>query len=292
MTDPTPGSSEPADPDATTPGAERAESGPGTGPRAEADAESGPRAEPEVVGTESRKQKEKKERSFWKELPILVVVALLLSFVLQTFVARVYLIPSESMEPTLHGCAGCTGDRIVVEKLTFRFRDAHPGDVVVFRGPDSWSRDGATSNRSSNPIIRGFQELGSAVGLVAPDENDLVKRVIATAGQTVECCDLQGRVTVDGKPLDEPYVQMDFPWVPGGENATYPMGRVFGPITVPADSVWVMGDNRSSSADSRYHVLDENSGAVPLDNIIGKARWIVLPFSRIGSISDHDPQGS
>ncbi|MDV3209620.1 MAG: signal peptidase I, partial [Rhodococcus ruber] len=85
-----------------------------------------------------RKQ-DKKEKSFLRELPVLILVALVLSFLLQTFVARVYLIPSESMEPTLHGCPGCTGDRIVVEKIGYRFGDPRPGDVVVFRGPDSWS---------------------------------------------------------------------------------------------------------------------------------------------------------
>ncbi len=121
----------------------------------------------------------KKQRSFWRELPILILVALVLSFVLQTFIARVYLIPSESMEPTLHGCVGCTGDRIVVEKIGYRFGDPQPGDVVVFRGPDSWNSD-FVSTRSSNTIVRGAQEVGSVIGIVAPDENDLVKRVIAT----------------------------------------------------------------------------------------------------------------
>lgn len=101
-----------------------------------------------------------------------------------------FLIPSESMEPTLHGCAGCTGDRIVVEKIGYRFGDPEPGDVVVFKGPDSWNTK-YVSNRSDNVVVRGIQEVGSWVGLVPPDENDLVKRVIATGGQTVECCDDQ-----------------------------------------------------------------------------------------------------
>ena len=161
--------------------------------------------EQEQTGGRSRRRrgKDKKPRSFWREIPILIVVALLLSFLLQTFIARVYLIPSESMEPTLHGCPGCTGDRIVVEKISYRFGDPKPGDVVVFRGPESWS-EGYSSTRSDNVVVRGLQEVGSLVGVVPPDENDLVKRVIATGGQTVECCDDQGRVLVDGKPLDEP----------------------------------------------------------------------------------------
>ncbi len=241
---------------------------------------------------EDPKPHEKKPRSFWRELPILILVALVLSFLLQTFVARVYLIPSESMEPTLHGCAGCTGDRIVVEKLGYRFGDPKPGDVIVFRGTESWNKD-FTSTRSSNTSVRGAQEVGSLIGIVAPDENDLVKRVIATGGQTVECCDDQGRVLVDGKPLDEPYVQMDFPFVPDMLTCDTDLrsGRCFPAVTVPEGNLWMMGDNRSNSADSRFHVSDELMGTVPIDNVIGKAFLIALPPSRLGGIDAPDIQG-
>lgn len=244
------------------------------------------------AGSGGAAKSQKKSRSFLRELPILILVALVLSFLLQTFIARVYLIPSESMEPTLHGCAGCTGDRIVVEKVSYHFGDPKPGDVIVFRGPDSWSQD-FTSTRSSNVVIRGAQELGSLVGLVPPDENDLVKRVIATGGQTVECCDAQGRVLVDGKPLDEPYVVMDFPFVSGSQtcDTTQKSARCFGPVTVPEGNLWVMGDNRSNSADSRYHVGDDLQGTIPIDNVIGKAIFIALPPSRMGTISSPDIQG-
>lgn len=237
-------------------------------------------------------RREKKPRSFWRELPILILVALVLSFLLQTFIARVYLIPSESMEPTLHGCPGCTGDRIVVEKIGYRFGEPEPGDVVVFRGPDSWNSE-FVSTRSSNTIVRGAQEVGSLIGIVAPDENDLVKRVIATGGQTVECCDDQGRVLVDGKPLDEPYITMDFPFTPGTLTCDTDLksGRCFPAVTVPDGHLWVMGDNRSNSADSRFHVSDETMGTVPVDNVIGKAFMIALPPSRWGTIDAPNIQG-
>lgn len=230
-------------------------------------------------------------RSFWKELPILILVALVLSFLLQTFIARVYLIPSESMEPTLHGCNGCTGDRIVVEKLSYDFGDPHPGDVVVFLGPPSWSND-YKSIRSSNVVVRGLQNVGSIFGVVPPDENDLVKRVIATGGQKVECCDAQGRVLVDGKPLDEPYIVNDFPFTPGTLTCDTALksGRCFGPVTVPDGNLWVMGDNRNNSADSRYHVGDDLQGTVPIDNVKGKAVFIVLPPGRMGTVSSPDIQ--
>lgn len=236
-------------------------------------------------GDAEKEPKKKSEGSFWRELPILILVALVLSFVIQTFIARVYLIPSESMQPTLHGCPGCTGDRILVEKVSYRFSEPEPGDVLVFRGTGPWAED-FVSTRSDNVIVRGFQELGSAIGIVPPDENDLVKRVIAVGGQTVQCCDEQGRVLVDGRPLDEPYVASDFPFEPGQLDCDTDVrsGRCFGPIRVADEHLWMMGDNRNQSKDSRWYVGDESDGAVPVDNVVGKARWIILPPSRWGSI--------
>ncbi|CCQ13605.1 putative serine peptidase [Rhodococcus sp. AW25M09] len=216
-----------------------------------------------------------------RETAVLVVVALVLSVLLQTFVGRVYYIPSGSMEPTL-----LVGDRIAVDKMAFRFGDPHPGDVVVFRAPTSSWNIGYSSTRSTNAIAKALQDAGSWAGLVAPDENDLVKRIVAVAGQTVQCCDSQGRVEVDGRPLEEPYVVMDFPFVDDALTCqTAPQsGRCFGPVTVPSGNLWVMGDNRSGSADSRAHASDELGGTVPVDDVIGKARLIVLPPSRWGTI--------
>lgn len=223
----------------------------------------------------------KRRASFWRELPILVVTALVLTFLIQTFLARVYVIPSASMEPTLHGCPDCTNDRVMVDKLTYRMRDPSPGDVLVFRGPDSWGSNAEFSNpRSGNVLVRGLQQAASLIGLAPPDERDFVKRVIAVGGQTVQCCDRQNRVMVNGAALDEPYAVF----------ARDEPQEEFGPITVPSRGLWMMGDNRNNSADSRRHVSDQRAGTVPLVNVIGKARLIVLPPARWQSIPDPDPQ--
>ncbi|MEO7193999.1 MAG: signal peptidase I [Pseudonocardiaceae bacterium] len=221
----------------------------------------------------------RKKGSFWRELPILVLTALVLTFLIQTFLARVYVIPSASMEPTLHGCTGCTNDRVLVDKLTYRFRDPRPGEVVVFRGTDSWASE-FTSQRSDNLLVRVLQDAGSLIGLAPPDERDFVKRVIAVGGQTVQCCDKQNRVMVDGQPLTEPYAVFI-----GHEPQ-----EEFGPVTVPQGNLWMMGDNRNNSADSRRHIADNRSGTVPVSNVIGKARVIVLPISRWQILADPDPQ--
>ncbi|RZS34670.1 signal peptidase I [Herbihabitans rhizosphaerae] len=224
---------------------------------------------------------EKKKRSFWKELPILIGVALLLSILIQTFLARVFVIPSGSMESTLHGCAGCTGDRILVDKVVYAFTDPEPGEVLVFERPESWKSE-FTPERSENPVVRWLQGVGALFGLASPDEDDIVKRVIAVGGQTVECCDDQHRVQVDGKPLNEPYLH----WEEG-----FPQHQeAFEPVTVPQGFLFVMGDNRNVSYDSREQGGGGQAGLVPVDNVIGKARVIVLPPSRWNGIGDDNPQ--
>lgn len=229
-------------------------------------------------------------RPWWIEVPIIIVVALLISIGVQTFIGRVYLIPSESMEPTLHGCAGCEGDRIWVDKLTTLGGDPEPGEVVVFNAPDSWESQHVV-HRSENPVINGLQTLGSYVGVVAPDENAVVKRVIATEGQTVQCRPGDPGVLVDGKPLAEPYI-LQPPQYPAdpltGSDACG--GPYFGPVTVPEDHLWMMGDNRTNSLDSRYHMADEHQGAIPVDTVVGKVRGIILPFSRFGGVDAPDIQ--
>ncbi|WP_405165938.1 signal peptidase I [Nocardia sp. NBC_01499] len=230
----------------------------------------------------------KKQRPFWQELPVLVVIAAVIAALLVNFVGRPYVIPSESMEPTLHGCAGCTGDRIYVEKLSYYWGDPKPGDVVVFVGPPSWN-DTYQSTRSHNSVVRGVQNFFSFFGLVPPDENDLVKRVIAVGGQTVQCCDAQGRVLVDGKPGDEPYARYTIPYTPG-QTFGVGGGREFAPIKVPDGNIWVMGDNRNNSRDSRAHTSDDLHGTVPVSNVRGEAVFKIWPPGRIGPVRSESPQ--
>lgn len=244
----------------------------------------------------------KKKRGAVREAAILLSIALVLYYVMLTFVARPYLIPSESMEPTLHGCAGCVGDRIMVDKVTYRFTTPEPGDVIVFKGPPAWNV-GYKSIRSDSTPVRWLQNALSFVGFVPPDENDLVKRVIAVGGQTVECRASTG-LTVDGKKLNQPFLDVNTMMA---DPQIYPcLGNEFGPVKVPENRLWVMGDNRTHSADSRAHCTnlpadaqkgllctgDPMAGTVPVDNVIGKARFIAWPPGRWGSVSAINPQTS
>ncbi len=233
------------------------------------------------------KAKKPKKTNWLVEILGVLVVAGILSFLLQNFVGHQWYVPSESMEPTLIGCQGCTGDRIITEKITYYASDPKPGDVIVFKGPsDSWNIEGAPSPRSSNTVIRGFQEVLALVGLQPPNENDLVKRVIATGGQTIGCQSGVG-VTVNGKRINEPYLAESAKQV-ATEDPCW--GHPFGPITVPSGNVFVMGDNRLDSADSRFHLEDQYQGTVPKADIRGKVVAIVYPFSRVRVVHSIDPQ--
>lgn len=240
---------------------------------------------------EKRTDNQEKSAPWYVEIPVVIVLTLVIIMVLQTFVGRVYMIPSQSMEPTLHGCTGCTGDRIFVDKLSYTFGDPEQGDVVVFKGPDSWN-ERYTSQRSSNTVIRGLQNLGSLVGLVAPDENDLVKRIVAKGGQTVQCLEGDPGIMVDGKEIDSSYT-LNPPAYPvdptTGSDACG--GFYFGPITVPEGNYFMMGDNRTNSADSRYHLGDQYQGTIPRENIKGKVQFILFPLNRIGGVPHIDIQG-
>jgi signal peptidase I len=226
-----------------------------------------------------RRHRHRAQRPFWQELPLLLVVAVVIALLVKTFLAQAFYIPSASMETTLHGCTGCSGDRILVTKPQYWFGDPQPGDVVVFRGPSSWQPEVATAE-PGNWVSRSLLSVARALGAAPPSGRDFVKRVIAVGGQTVQCCDDQARVTVDGRPLDEPYLH--------GADRTDDLG--FGPVTVPAGRLWVMGDHRSDSADSRVHIDDQWQGTVAVDEVIGKAEVIVWPVGRIGVVGSPDIQ--
>lgn len=267
----------------------------------DAETADGPVPEPGPAGEASEPDEaDGTKHSTLREFALLAVIAIVLYYVMLTFVARPYLIPSESMEPTLHGCTGCVGDRIMVDKISYRFSAPSPGDVIVFKGPPPWNL-GYKSIRSNNTVLRWMQNALSFIGFVPPDENDLVKRVIAVGGQTVQCRAETG-LTVDGKPLKEPYLDRN---TMAADPSVYPcLGSEFGPVAVPAGRLWVMGDNRTHSADSRAHCTsvpaealkgvlctgDPTSGTVPVSNVIGKARFIVWPPSRWGGVESVNPQ--
>lgn len=239
--------------------------------------------------SEPADQVKAKETPWYIEIPVVVLLTLAIMFVLQTFIGRLYVIPSASMEPTLHGENG-SGDRIFVEKVSYYFSDPEPGDVAVFKGTDSWNT-GFSSNRSDNTFVRGMQEIGSWVGLVPKDENTLVKRIIATGGQTVSCQAGDPAVMVDGKPIDQSYtLQPSFYPVDTTTGSDACGGAYFGPIRVPEGNYFMMGDNRTNSADSRYHLGDQYQGTIPRENLRGKVEAIVFPLDRMGGVADPEIQ--
>jgi len=231
------------------------------------------------AGGRGSASKPQNKTSLLKELPVLLIIAFGLAVLIKTFLFQAFFIPSGSMEPTLHGCTGCTGDRVLVNKIVYYFGDPRPGDIVVFEGPDTWAPEVQLAE-PANWFSSVMATLGRAIGVGPPSEKDYVKRVVAVAGQTVECCDAQGRVLVDGQPVDEPYIVTDSPL----------QTRSFAPVTVPEGRLWVMGDNRAGSADSRSHVTDQYSGTIAVDDVIGKAAVIVWPFSRFTMLDDPDIQ--
>jgi signal peptidase I len=228
-----------------------------------------------------RRAQEAEKGSLVRELPVLLLIAFVLALLVKTFLVQAFFIPSGSMEQTLHGCPGCTGDRVLVNKVPYWFGEPEPGDIVVFEGPESWTPEVDVAE-PGNWFSSGLLWLGRAIGVAPPSEDDFVKRVIATGGQTVQCCDPDGRVTVDGEPLEEPYIFENTPLE----------SRAFGPVTVPEGRLWVMGDHRSASADSKAHIGDENSGTIAVDDVVGKAALTVWPLDRFGTLGSPDIQGT
>jgi signal peptidase I len=207
-----------------------------------------------------------KNKSFWRELLTIVVAAAVLTLLVKAFVVQVYKIPSGSMENTLQ-----VHDRVLVNKLVYHFRGIARGDVVVFSGQDSWGPDAPPP--SSDPVVRFFDDALSDVGLHS-DQTYYIKRVIGLPGDRVACCDAQGRVTVNGVALNESSYLY-----PGNPPSTFRFSAV-----VPAGHVWVMGDHRSDSEDSRYHAGDPGGGAVPESQVVGRAFLIIWPVSQISDL--------
>lgn len=198
-----------------------------------------------------------------RETAIIVGSALVLSLLIKTFLVQAFFIPSSSMERTL-----LVGDRVLVSKLAPGPLDVHRGDVVVFKDPGGWLPDRPEADRAG---WRGVvTDLLTYVGLIPQDSGEhLIKRVIGVAGDTVECCDADGRVSVNGEAVDEPYL------APGAQPSELPFS-----VVVPEGSVWVMGDNRQNSQDSRYQQGGPGGGAVPLDHVVGVAFVTVWPVDR------------
>ncbi|MEV8534190.1 signal peptidase I [Streptomyces sp. NPDC051211] len=179
------------------------------------------------------------------------------------YVLQPFLIPSRSMEPTLK-----VGDRVLVNKLAYRFGgQPQRGDVVVFDGTGSFVRE----RPEGNPVGDALRGAAAKLGLAEPADTDFVKRVVGVGGDDVVCCDAQGRIQVNGEPLAEPYLH------PGDQPSRVPFR-----IVVPLGTLWVMGDHRSQSRDSRDHLGEPGGGMVPVEKVIGRADWIGWPLSRWG----------
>jgi len=216
--------------------------------------------EPSVARPRRSRASASSTGSFLRELPLLLLIALVLAFLLRTFVVQVFYIPSSSMEPTLS-----VNDRMVVEKITYLFRDPVRGEVVVFEGESLGEIDPDTT--AGERVVR---VVGQFLGVVPASARDFVKRVIGLPGD--EILIEEGVVSVNGIPLDEPYVAFDDP-------------SDYGPVTVPADALFFLGDNRPNSSDSRRGL-----GFVPLDKVVGRSAAIIWPVDNATLLTDvaHD----
>jgi signal peptidase I len=208
--------------------------------------------------------------SVLREFPILVIVALAVSLVIKSFLVQFFYIPSGSMENTLQ-----INDRVAVNKIPFISKSIDRGDVVVFRDPSNWLPEPYADNQ--NKVIAKIKEGLVLVGVLPnPAKQYLVKRVIGVAGDNVVGKD--GVVTINGKETTEPYI------FAGNKPSELDFN-----VTVPKGKIWVMGDHRGASADSRYHQDDVNNGFVPESKVTGRVVGIIWPIKNIGTVPSQDP---
>ena len=208
--------------------------------------------------------------SLLREFPILLIVALAVSIVIKTFLVQFFYIPSGSMENTLQ-----INDRVAVNKVPFIGKSIKRGDVVVFRDPDNWLPEPYVGDQ--NKFIAKIKDAFVAVGVLPnPTKQYLVKRVIGVAGDKVEWCSEDKKLMINGVEIDEPYIF-------AGNTASDTNFNV----TVPAGKIWVMGDHRGASADSRFHQDDINNGMVPNSKITGKVVGIIWPIKHLGIVDSY-----
>ena len=213
----------------------------------------------------------RRKRTFFQEFPVLIVVALVVSLFIKTFIVQFFFIPSGSMENTLQ-----VDDRVAVNRIPFISNDIKRGDVVVFRDPDNWLP--AADVETAPFVIAKLKSALVAVGVLPnPAKQYLVKRVVGVAGDHVICCTNTGKITVNGKEMIEPYIFKGN--VPSDMNFD---------VTVPKNKIWVMGDHRGASADSRYHQEDINKGFVPLDRVTGRVLAVIWPIKNISLVPNVD----
>lgn len=196
----------------------------------------------------------------WLELPLTILLALLLALFFKTFLLQIFYIPSGSMEDTL-----LVGDRVAVNRVEYRIGEPQRGDVVVFDGSGTFTQE-LSADAGDNALERLVTELGRTVGLVAPPDTVFVKRLIGVGGDHVVCCNEEGQLVLNGQPLYEPYLY------PGDVPSTQAFD-----VIVPEGHMWLMGDHRSASADSRAHLGDPGGGMVPVDKAIGRVFFVIWP---------------
>lgn len=209
--------------------------------------------------------------SLLKELPFLVVVALVASLLIKSFLVQFFYIPSGSMENTLQ-----VQDRVAVNKIPFISKSIDRGDVVVFRDPDNWLPE--IVDYDTNKYLSIVKSALVAVGVLPnPAKQYLVKRVIGVAGDRIVCCTKDDKLTINGVEVDEPYIFA----------GNKPSEMTFD-VTVPEGKIWVMGDHRGASADSRYHQEDINKGFIPISKVSGRVVAVIWPFKNISYVPKVD----